>query len=246
MSVKAILKRYTPSFLLKPLHNNGWIQNYPPVGRVKKGHMKGVQPFSTEFGYERGQPIDRFYIERFLEEHRSDVKGRVMEIGDNNYTMRYGGSKVVQSDVLHVNDSNPQATIVGDLTSLPQVADETFDCVILTQTLHLIYDFRSALATSHRILKKGGVLLLTTPGITPIDHGEWVDIWYWSFTQPAIRRLLLEHFQPAQIDVQHYGNVMVASSFLYGQCTQELSEEDLMYKDPYYPVTITAAAIKAS
>jgi SAM-dependent methyltransferase len=206
--------------------------------------MAGVKPFSTEFGYERGQPIDRYYIERFLEEVKDTVRGKVLEIGGDDYTLQYGGSNLQESHVLHVHADNPKATIVGDLTSLPHVPGDVYDCIILTQTLHLIYDFRSALGTCYRLLKPGGSLLLTTPGITPVDHGEWKDTWFWSFTQAAVQKMLEEHFKPEGIDLQYYGNVMVATSFLYGQCTQELNEQDLLFKDPYYPVTITAKATK--
>jgi ubiquinone/menaquinone biosynthesis C-methylase UbiE len=71
-----------------------------------------------------------------------------------------------------VDASNPQATFVGDLSHAPQLPDAAFDCVVLTQTLHLIYDFKGAIATCYRILKPGGALLLTVPGITHIDQGS--------------------------------------------------------------------------
>lgn len=218
---------------------------YPPVGRVRKGDFKSLQPFSKEFGFDRdGGPIDRYYIHKFLKEEEASVRGRVLEIEDNEYTRMYGGSKVTQSDILHINDSNPRATIVGDLTNLPQVQDNRFDCIILTQTLHLIYDFHAALATCYRILKPGGTLLLTSPGITPMDQLEWYNIWYWSFTKPSLEKLFSTCFQKEKTTVQSYGNVFIASAFLYGMSLNEVREDELLHQDQHYPVILTVKATK--
>jgi len=168
-----------------------------------------------------------------------------LEIEDNEYTLRYGKSNVTASDILHVNDSNPKATIVGDLTNMPQVPDNSFDCIILTQTLHLIYDFDAAIATCHRILKPGGVLLLTSPGITPIDHGECVDIWYWSFTEVSLNKMMSRRFSADKVHTHTYGNVFVATAFLYGMSLHEVTEKELMHQDIHYPVILTVKAVKS-
>ena len=89
------------------------------------GGLRRLEPVSREFGYDRGLPIDRYYIERFLETHRLDVTGRTLEIGDDEYTRRYGGGRATRRDVLHVHARNPAATIVGDLIHAPQIADGT-------------------------------------------------------------------------------------------------------------------------
>ncbi|HEY8583155.1 MAG TPA: hypothetical protein VIL49_09400, partial [Capillimicrobium sp.] len=39
-------------------------------------------PLSEAGGYDRGRPVDRVYIERFLDAHRADVRGTVLEVGD--------------------------------------------------------------------------------------------------------------------------------------------------------------------
>ncbi len=217
----------------------------PPVGSVKRGDFNCLHPFSTEFGYDRGGPVDRFYIERFLQNEAATICGRVLEIGDNEYTLQFGKKGVVQSDILHVDNTNTKATFIGDIAHAPQIPDNTFDCIILTQTLHLIYHFKEALATCFRILKPGGTLLLTVPGITPIDHGEWKETWYWSFTQKAMERLMSDSFTDGKIEVNTYGNVQVATSFLYGMGLGEVSNEALSFNDPHYPVIITVKAQKS-
>jgi SAM-dependent methyltransferase len=167
-----------------------------------------------------------------------------LEIGDNAYTVQYGGAAVQQSDVLHVDAASPHATFVGDLSNAPQLPDAAFDCIILTQTLHLIYDFRGALATCYRILKPGGTLLLTAPGLSPIDPHEWQDFWYWSFTDKVLARLMTELLPEAEVTIASFGNVRVATAFLYGMGLGEMSEEELAYQDSQYQVINTVKVVK--
>ena len=243
---KLFLKNHAPSIGLRLLSKIGLYPNYkPPIGKVKGGDFNRLSPFSTEFGYDRGGPIDRFYIENFLAEESASIGGRVLEIGDNDYTIRFGKERVKKSDILHVNEHNPKATIIGDISNAPHIPDNCYDCIVLTQTLHLIYDFKEALHTCHRILKPGGTLLLTVPGITPIDHGQWQESWYWSFTDKAIRRLLKEVFTSGVVAVRSFGNVYTASTFLFGMGLQELEKRKLQYHDPHFQLIITGKAIKS-
>ena len=239
-------KHSLPDRLLRWFHKRGWYKHYTPApGKIQPGDFNRVTPFSADFGFDRGGPIDRFYIESFLHDNRDHVKGRVLEIGDNTYTNMYGGNRVLQSDILHVDKSNTRATYIGDITDVPQIPSSEFDCIIFTQTLHLIYDFRSALKTCYRILKPGGCLLLTVPGISHIDKGEWRDYWLWSFTDTAIRKLMAETFNGSKVDIRTYGNVYVAAAFLYGVGLGEFRKEHLFHHDNSYQVIISAAAVKA-
>ncbi|MBC7912556.1 MAG: glycosyltransferase [Pyrinomonadaceae bacterium] len=216
----------------------------PSPGNVYLGDLNRTTPFSTQFGYDRGGPVDRYYIENFLEQNKERIKGRVLEIGDNEYTLRFGEHRIQQSDILHVNERNQKATFIGDLSDAPVLPDDSFDCIILTQTLHLIYQHQKALATCYRVLKPGGILLLTVPGISHIDQGEWKDIWLWSFTQSSISRMLAEVFSPNKIAIQTHGNVLIATAFLYGMGLPEFKKEQLDENDPHYQVIVTASAIK--
>jgi glycosyltransferase involved in cell wall biosynthesis len=245
MKTKKLLRRSLPPALAQWLHNTGLYKNYNPrAGAVILGSFNRTRPFSTQFGYDRGGPVDRYYIENFLQKHNERIRGRVLEIGDNDYTLRFGGSKITKSDILHIDDSNKQATFIGDLSNAPQLPDNSFDCIVLTQTLHLIYDFKDALRTCNRILKPGGALLLTVPGISHVDQGQWKDIWLWSFTQASIKRLLAETFSNAHTTIETFGNVLAATAFLYGMGLPEIKKAQLDETDPHYQVIITACVIK--
>lgn len=222
------------------------VQGVPANGRVAFGDLRRLTPISRDFGSERGLPLDRHYIEGFLERQRGDVQGRVLEIGEDTYTRRFGGNRVTRADVLHVHDRNPHATFVGDLATADHIPSTAFDCIILTQTLQLVYELRPAIRTLHRILKPGGVLLATVPGITPVAAAsEWGPSWHWSFTEIAIRRLLGEAFPVEELAVETHGNVLAATAFLHGLAADELSVEELDQRDADYPVIITARAPRA-
>jgi glycosyltransferase involved in cell wall biosynthesis/SAM-dependent methyltransferase len=217
----------------------------PASGSVQFGNLRRVTPISREWGYDRGLPIDRHYIETWLGSKAWDIRGRVLEIGDSTYTRRFGGNRVSRSDVLDVLESNPRATVVGDLANAPQIPSGAFDCIILTQTLQFIYEVRNAIHTLHRILKPGGVVLATFPGISHNNDRHWNSQWYWEFTPRSARRLFEEAFSQNDVQVEGFGNVLTASSFLYGISAGELSGEELAYSELGYEVIVAVRARKA-
>lgn len=244
-SIKQAIKHTVPESWRSWLKTQWLYKLNPPVGWVRWGSLRRLTPISRPWPNYRGAPIDRYYIEQFLASHAPDIRGRVLELGDATYTNFFGGDRVTQSDVLEAAVGNPAATIVGDLTDAPHIADETFDTIILTQTLLLIYDLPRAIATLYRVLKPGGTILVTVPGITPIirdDSDRWGQ--YWSFTQMSVKRLFGDVFAAEKIEVEAYGNVLSAAGFLYGLGTQELHPDELDCHDRDYEVIIGLRAVK--
>jgi SAM-dependent methyltransferase len=227
----------------------------PPVGRVDFGSLKRLSPIDDYYGFNRGTPVDRYYIDRFLREQTagadgqgSMIRGRVIEVGDTRYLDAFGDPDHIDAaDVLDLSADNPKATVVADLADAPQLDSESYDCVICSQTLLLIYDVRAAIATLHRILRDGGTLLLTVPGISQICRPEMEQMGdYWRFTTLSLRRLLEEAFEEEDVIVEAYGNVLTASCFLYGIAAEELQPEELDHRDPNYELLIGARATKRS
>jgi SAM-dependent methyltransferase len=203
------------------------------------GTLRGTTPRSRQWGYDRGTPVDRYYIERFLDRYRQDIRGRVLEVKDGDYTARFGAG-VEWSDVLDVATDNPAATIVADLAAADMIPAKSFDCCIVTQTLPLIYDVAAAVAHTHRILKPGGVLLATVPSMTPMI----TELDYWRFTVPSCQRLFEEVFGAQQIQVTAAGSVLSCVAFLHGLAAEELSQQELDTHDPRYPLVITIRATR--
>ncbi len=245
--IKGAKRFFPPSF-------NAWVVRLirrhglqrPRVGAVDFGDLGKVTPVSAIFGLDRGQPVDRYYIEQFLRSNAADIQGRCLEMGDAFYINKFGGGNPSQIDVMHVTGGNPEATLVGDLTCADHIPSDIFDCIIFIQSLQMIYDVNAALRTLHRILKPGGVMLLTAHGISKIGRRLGRDDWgeYWHFTTQSLARLVAENFPGAQTAISSYGNVKSSISYLHGLATEELNSDDLDFSDPDYEVIVTARVVK--
>jgi len=196
--------------------------------KVEFNDLSRTQPVSTTFGLDRGTPIDRYYIEKFLDSKSDFITGRVLEIGGSHYSRRFGGSKVESYEVLHATTENKGATLIGDLTVLDTLPENSIDCFICTQTFNFIYEVQKAVLGAHHLLKPKGVLLATVAGISQIsryDMERWGD--YWRFTTASIDRL----FQPVfgdGVEIQSFGNMLAASAFLQGIAVEDLPDPTLL------------------
>ena len=218
----------------------------PLARRLRRPAMLGamsVRPLSTEWGFDRGTPIDRYYIERFLAAHAGDVRGRVLEVRSSDYTRRFDRG-VVRADVLDIDPGNGHATIVADLTSAEHVPSGLFDCFILTQTLQFIYDVHAAVATAHRLLAHDGVLLVTLPVVARLAPRYGVTSEYWRFTPASCRRLFGDAFGEENVEVQTFGNVLAGTAFLRGAALEEVPRAKLDVDDPYFPLIVTVRAVR--
>ncbi len=167
-----------------------------------------------------------------------------MEIADDAYSSRFGGSRITRQDILHLKAGNSKATLVGDLTQPGVLPEDAFDCIVMTQTLHLIFDLPQAAGQLHSALRRGGVLLLTVPGISAIERGEWGENWCWSLSPVSVTRLFEPWFGNNAMTVEAYGNVFSATTFLQGLALEEIEQSKLDTYDPAYPVIVALRAIK--
>ncbi len=212
--------------------------------KIDFGELRRIEPVTRDFGFSRGQPVDRRYIESFLQRHAADIRGRVLEVGDDTYSTRFGGERITRLDIVD-SRPNPRATLSADLSHAPHLPDGAFDCIVCTQTLLFIYDVHAAVRTLHRILAPRGVALVTVPGISQIvreDMNREGD--FWRFTSRSGRQLFEECFAAAGVAVQTYGNVLAAVAFLHGLAVEDLSPTELDEHDPDYEVSIGIRAQK--
>jgi SAM-dependent methyltransferase len=209
-----------------------------------RGLLMRSGPVSRGWGFDRGLPIDRYFIERFLDEHRADISGRVLEVKDDGYTRRFG-TTVSHAEVLDIDAANPAATVVADLTHAPQIPDERYDCVLLTQVLHQVYDLQSAVAECRRILKPGGTLLVTMPALSRCSM-EAKDTDFWRVTPACANRLFGDVFGATNVEVVAHGNAVLGASFLMGVAVEEVPARQLRRQDPLFPVVVTIRATRAT
>ncbi|MEK7568572.1 MAG: methyltransferase domain-containing protein [Patescibacteria group bacterium] len=201
-------------------------------------------PLSNYYGFDRGVPIDRFYIENFLKQNQKDIHGTCLELLNNNYTTTYGKEKVVKSDVLDLDEKNKMANIFDDLRHLKKIADNSYDCIILTQVFQFIDNVDAGISECHRILKSGGVLLVTLPSISRIDCVSGVEGDYWRFTEASAKYLFEKKFSSKQLNISTYGNARSGIYFYAGLAQEDTSSRILGKNDPNFPLIITVKAVK--
>lgn len=207
---------------------------------VRLGSLGSTRPVGWDWGYDRGLPVDRWYIERFLERHRDDITGRVLEVKDSGYTDRFGHD-VRGRAVLDVDAENELATHVADLAQADSLPSATFDCFVLTQTLQYVFDPAAALRHARRILRPGGVLLATLPVTSKLSDPPLPD--YWRFTPGAAQRLLEDAFGRGEVTVHGHGNVLAQIAFLEGLAAEDLTEAELAADDESFPLIVCARAV---
>lgn len=210
---------------------------------VRWGSLRRTTPLSADYGIDRGLPVDRFYIEGFLARNAEEVRGSVLEVRDANYTRRFGADRIDESEVLDIDETNPEATFVADLTESGSLPAERFDCVILTQTLQFVHEPEAALRNVWQSLAPGGTALITVPCLSRIDPDLRVAD-RWRFTARGLETLLARACPDAEVEAAGRGNVLAGVAFLMGIAAQELSRSELEHDDEYFPVIACARVHK--
>lgn len=242
----------TPKDVLKavlPVSARQWLRRQPLRVQLLLSRdaflRRRTRPIDAHWGGPRGTIVDRYYIERYLSRHADDVRGHVLEFGSDAYSRHFGQGKVSKVDVLDLGIENPGATIIADLNHAESLPGDVFDCILCTQVLLFIYDLRAAVRALFRMLKPGGVLLLTSPGIQKISRGDMeIGGDFWRFTTLSMRRLFDEVFPPERVEVEAFGNFLTAVAFLHGLAIEDLRTKDLEPHDPGFPVSIAVRAVK--
>jgi SAM-dependent methyltransferase len=207
-----------------------------------------VKPVSQIFGLERGTPLDRIFINRFLQQNQELIRGHCLEVEETVYTRKFGQ----QGHVAHAlkftasgGDTVPNE-VVADLTQPQTIPEARFDTFICTQTLNFIFDLDPVISSIHRLLKPGGHALITVAGISQIsryDYERWGD--FWRFTDQSLRKLLARQFAEENCLLSTYGNVATSCLFLQGVSYEDIPDKKIFdSKDPNYQMVVCAVVKK--
>ena len=207
--------------------------------RSEWGNLRRLHPFSESYGIDRGGSVDRGYIDDFIARNADAIHGRVLEVLDDHYAST-AKKRITQLDIVDIDPSNSRATLVVDLGAPGALPVKTYDCVIVTQTLHLVRDIERAIDNIWGALVPGGTALLSIPVICRIDadFGPAGDLW--RFTPAGWELFLNRRLPAADVTVEGHGNLVVAIAFLEGLAPQELCPEEIAYEDPHFPVVACA------
>ena len=214
---------------------------YPVIAAVSE---MDVLPISMQFGTERGTPIDRHYILDFLKENEQYIKGDVLEIEDNTYTMLWK-EKIHKSIVMDVNSDAKVVDFNGNLETGEGIRENIADCFILTQTLMYIYDLKSAACNIGKLLKKDGVALITCSGISQ-NSRRCMDNYgcYFNFNKDVFYKMFETEEKLEIVNIGSFGNVKTVIAHIAGMCCEDLVEKDFEPNDQYYPLIVYAVVKK--
>jgi len=197
-------------------------------------------PFSETFGFDRGTPIDRFYMQRFLDEHTAAIRGDAGEIAGSDYLQKYGAGRLRRVEVIDIDPANPRATLIADLAEPDSLPSASFDCLVVLQTLQYTEQPEVALAGCLRALRPGGTLLVAVPALAPHDQREAETADHWRFWPAGVESMLRRLAPDMRHQVSGYGNLVAALAFLHGLSAEELESSELLANDPRFPIVVCA------
>lgn len=208
--------------------------------RPRWGNLRRSTPFSPTFGYDRGTPIDRYYLDRFLTEEGGSIRGVVGEIAGTTLVDAYGGSRVTRTEVIDLDDDNPRVTLLADLGRPSSLPYSTFDCLVVVQTLQYVAEPDVAIANCMQALRPGGTLLLAVPALAAHDGHERDEDDHWRFWPGGVAALVARVAPGASVRTVAYGNLITALAFLHGLAAEELRPAELAPTDLRFPVVVCA------
>jgi SAM-dependent methyltransferase len=234
MSHLSLVKRIARSLRWRATHE-ATRQTRP---RARWGNLRRTEPFSDNYGYDRGGCLDRVLIERFLERHRTDIRGTVLEVRTDAYARRFG-RHVDQVEVLDIDEKNPRATIVADLCADGALEGRVFDCIVLTQVLQYTQDPLAALSNVCNALAPGGTALITVPMVQRVAPAiEGPD--YWRFTPDGLSRLVELATRDAETEVAAAGNLVTSVASLLGLGQWDVKSDSYPTADPRFGSIVCA------
>lgn len=132
------------------------------------------------------------YLWKETEELVNVLKGIVLDIGCGVKPYK----SLIEQNCVHYfglehsinNKGYGEVDIVGDALLLP-FANESVDCVLLFQVLEHVPEPAKTLKEIYRVLKKDGIILITTPFIWG-EHEQPYD--YYRYTRYGLKHLLLQ------------------------------------------------------
>lgn len=200
-----------------------------------------LSPLSDCYGYDRGTPADRPYIDAFLAARQVTIRGDGAEVKDSTYLTRYGAPRLASITVIDIDPGNTAATLRADLTAPGSLPAAAFDVIILTQVLQLLADPAVALGNCARALRPGGTLLLTVPCLGRISpSAAGADRWRWT---PAGLATILSAW-PGPAEITAYGNAATCVAAILGAAREDLPPDADLTDDPRFPLIACAAATK--
>jgi SAM-dependent methyltransferase len=210
----------------------------PAPRHIDWGQFRRTEPFCKNFGFGRGTPIDRYYLDKFIAHIRPQVKGNTLEIGGAvGNSASFGFTQTTEYHALDLHPS-PYNDYAGDAHEPSLIAPETFDSIVCFNVLEHCTRPWIVAENIHRWLKKGGKAFCMVPNAQRV-HELPRDYWR---PLPSALESMFDRFTHKQMHV--YGNMMTHMASSYGIACEELTPEELDFSHPDYPVATCIVAEK--
>lgn len=240
----SVLDRILPAPARRQLAFRLYQIGAPRVGRLHLGDLGKSQPLLRAPGGPQGLWVDQHYKAAFLADQAHYVRGRVLLVDRPESWQEHVGSRIDDVQLLAPELELNEDGLLEDLAFAEDLGENRFDCILMFQTLHRVYDLPGAIYTLYRLLAPGGVLLVTLPGIGLVKQSPESEEGYWAFTEYSARQLFGCVFPADMRRVEAQGNVLAAQALLHGIPAACLQAEELEVNDPQYPLVITVRAMK--
>ena len=193
-------------------------RSWPLIRHWRTLQFRRLRPFAD--GRSTGKSVIRTYWENFLEAHKSDIRGRALEVGETATIRRFGGDALTSAEAIDLTAHSPDVKVIADLSRADGVPSDSYDCFVNQFTTAVIYDIEAALYHAVRILKPGGVLLINFWCVDfylhrGLDMGTGAPLYmYWWFTPIQVQNLLRGlGLGDNDFSVTIYGNLLTRMAF---------------------------------
>ena len=116
------------------------------------------------------------------------ARGRLIDLGCGNMPFRsFVSGQLIGYDSLDLFPRHTLVTYVGDIQNMTMIQDETYDTALCMEVLEHVPDPFRAAREIYRILKPGGILVMSVPHLSRL-HDEPHD--YYRYTRHGVRCLL--------------------------------------------------------
>ncbi|MBW4635650.1 MAG: class I SAM-dependent methyltransferase [Iphinoe sp. HA4291-MV1] len=210
----------------------------PSIDTLDLGDLRRRFPICPLFGFTRGTPIDRYYLDKFIGEIREQVAGNVLEVGgvlrNREVYQFYNATEYQTLDIF----ASSGVTLVGDVHDPETIRPESLDAVVIFNVLEHCHNPWVVVKNIYSWLKVGGQCFCMVPSAQKL-HDVPGDYWR---PLPDGMKQLFQDFSQQKLHV--YGNPLTVVASFMGISAEELSLQELDDFHPDYPVATCMIAMK--
>ena len=209
-----------------------------PVGSINLGSFANGKPFCHEFGYTRGTPIDRVFLDVFIDTIRDQVYGATLEIGGRKEDKSlYRFQNAEPFETLDV-EAGSGADHVGDAHCITLFRPGSWDSILAFNVLE--HCERPWIVVSNFLywLRPGGMAFCVVPNAQRLHRGPRD---YWRILPDAASSLFSDF---EEVTILRYGNLLTSQAAMSGIAAEELHYA-MAYSDRDYPTVTCISARKA-